>query len=341
MSNTAIEDFDALADDGLLFACRLDGRGGASLIGWDEVEGSADRPDDPLWMHLERSSPRVRAWLHGWGCMSEVTVGALLADETRPRTFRGVRGVTLILRGINSNEDAEAEDMLAFRLWSDGRRVVTLRDRPLATPRDVLSRLLEDGVGPRSVPQLHERLVTRLTERMTRTVESYDVRLDALDDALDGAFDRTRAGATRRSLAELRQSVAKVRRHVVPQRDALQELLAEPPEWQDAASRAHLRETADRLQRFVEELDVARERTVLIKDDITNRLAESTNRTLYLLSIVSAVFLPLAFLTGLLGINVGGIPGANEPSAFWIVAALTLAIALGELILFRVMRWLR
>lgn len=336
MSQTPIEDFDALADDGLLFACRLDGLGGASLIGWDDVEGHTDRADDPVWIHLDLGSARARTWLREQGGMSEVTASALLADETRPRTFRGVRGVTSILRGINSNEDAEAEDMVALRLWSNGRRVVTLRDRRLTTPRDVLSRLVVDGTGPKSVSQLYERLITRLTERMARTIDAYDERLDALDVELD----LSRAAETRRALGDLRQGIVKVRRHVSPQRDALQELLADPPDWFEEISRAHLRETTDRLQRFVEELDAARERTMLIKDDIANRIAESTNRTLYLLSIVSAVFLPLGFLTGLLGINVGGMPGANDPAAFAVVTALMLLIALGELILFRRMKWL-
>ncbi len=63
--------------------------------------------------------------------------------------------------------------------------------------------------------------------------------------------------------------------------------------------------------------------------------SEAMNRQMLLLSVVSAIFLPLGFITGLLGINVGGMPGAASPLAFWIVAVLLVALAGVLLWLFR------
>jgi len=45
---------------------------------------------------------------------------------------------------------------------------------------------------------------------------------------------------------------------------------------------------------------------------------------------VAAIFLPLGLLTGLLGINVGGIPGAETGSAFWIVSGGLLLLMVVE-----------
>ncbi len=39
---------------------------------------------------------------------------------------------------------------------------------------------------------------------------------------------------------------------------------------------------------------------------------------MYLLSVITAIFLPLGFLTGLFGINLGGMPGAEYKWGFWI-----------------------
>ena len=75
-------------------------------------------------------------------------------------------------------------------------------------------------------------------------------------------------------------------------------------------------------------------------DEIANRLSESMNRTMYALSMVAGVFLPLGFLTGLLGINVGGMPGVDSGSAFWITCALLVLLGIGEVALFRRMKWL-
>ncbi|CAN0584687.1 unnamed protein product, partial [Ectocarpus sp. 12 AP-2014] len=131
-----------------------------------------------------------------------------------------------------------------------------------------------------------------------------------------------------------------LRRYIAPQREALATLVSEPPEWLDDTLRAHLRETSDRLMRYLEELDASRERGLVIKDDIANQLSEASNQTLYVLAIISAIFLPLAFLTGLLGINIGGMPGVENAYAFWIFCAIMGVCLIVELAIFRKLNWL-
>jgi len=64
------------------------------------------------------------------------------------------------------------------------------------------------------------------------------------------------------------------------------------------------------------------------------------NRTMYVLSIVATIFLPLGFITGLLGINVGGIPGVEDPYAFWSVCAMLVVLVVVEIVLFKKKKWL-
>ncbi len=322
-------------EDGLLFGCMLDGKGGAELLGWTDVEDQKAR-SGTLWVHLDRNSPRVKTWLREKSGLTETTVEALLAEETRPRVFRGKRGVVAILRGINTNPGAEPNDLIAFRMWSDGSKVITMRHRRLMTPRDILEQLIGQGNGPANASQLYQRLISRLIERMAGTVSSFDDRLDDLEANLGEA----QANETRRKLSGLRQDAVILRRYMSPQREALNNLIAEPPVWLEDRDRLNLRETIDRLLRYIEELDAARERAMVIKDDISNQLAESTNKTLYVLSIISAVFLPLGFLTGLLGINIGGMPGVDNPYAFWIACLIMIAIIIGEVMIFRRLKWL-
>ena len=69
-------------------------------------------------------------------------------------------------------------------------------------------------------------------------------------------------------------------------------------------------------------------------------MAERMNRNMYVLTIVAAIFLPLGLLTGLLGINVGGIPGSDNPLAFLIVCALIVGVGVLEYALLRLLRWI-
>ena len=321
---------DLPEEDGLLIGCILDGRGGARVIGWAEVK-AWKHEDGPIWVHVERTSPRVQSWLKNESGLPSTTVDALLAEETRPRVFRGKHGLAAILRGVNTNPGSEPDDLVAIRMWSDGKRVVTVRQQKLLTPRDILAQLLEYKDGPTTAPQLYERLIGRLVERMAGTVAAFDETLDEIETGLD----IERAAETRRKLSDVRQSIVLLRRYMSPQREALNNVLIEPPPWLDEPSRLALRETTDKLLRYVEELDTARERAMVLKDDIANQLAESTNKTLYALAIISAIFLPLGFLTGLLGINIGGMPGTENPYAFWIFCGVMLVLLVFELMLFR------
>jgi len=321
-------------DEGLLFGCVLDGDGGAKPIGWTELECWSDT-DSPLWVHLNLSEPRVLSWLAQSSGLSQVTSEALRAPESRPRVFHGKRGFVTILRGVNTNPGSAPEDMVALRIWSDGKRVITLRHEKLMTPLDILNRLFGEADGPSSAAELYQSLITRLTERIGVTVDTLGEDLDGIEARME-----TEGGTDlRREVSDMRIKLVSLRRYLAPQREALGSLLANPPEWFDDASRRRLREAADRTVLYIEEIDASREQSLVLKDEISNRLAEATNRTLYVLAIVSGVFLPFGFLTGLFGINIGGMPGTNSSSGFLIFCGVLLGLLIAELVAFKRLKW--
>lgn len=95
------------------------------------------------------------------------------------------------------------------------------------------------------------------------------------------------------------------------------------------------------LQRVIEDLDAIRDRAIVTHEELASRQTEQLNQRLYLLSLITSIFLPLGFLTGLLGVNIGGIPGVNDPKAF-----AYFCLGLGGLLLIQILllyrfRWLR
>ena len=75
------------------------------------------------------------------------------------------------------------------------------------------------------------------------------------------------------------------------------------PEWLSQSGRQRLREISDRITRFLEEIDTARERAAVINDELASRLSESLNRNMYVLALIAGIFLPLTLITGLLMIS--------------------------------------
>ncbi len=180
------------------------------------------------------------------------------------------------------------------------------------------------------------RIAARLTERMTPFVEQIEDRVDAVEDEiLTGAGDGVRA-----RLADARHDAVLVRRFIAPQRDAVTRLAQDESPLFDGTTRIDLREIADQVTRLTEEIDATRERAMVLQDQLTDQRAEEMNRNMMVLSIVAAIFLPLGFLTGLFGINVGGMPGVDDPVAFWMVVLACGVIGLGLIVIFRLMKWL-
>ena len=303
----------ATSDEGLVFACVFDGHGGAKTIDWNGI--SQWTPEDgPLWIHFDRSADRTKTWLKE--NTSELTQRVLLEEETRPRVFATADGLIAILRGVNLNAGEDPDDMVALRLCADDNRLITVRYRPLMTPRDMFADLTQRGTGPRTSAEAFVRLTERLTERMNSVVINLDERLDSIEEQLD----ETDSLETRRELTAVRQSAVALRRYIGPQREAL--------------ARVHID------QRYIEELDAARDRALVIRDEISNRLAEAMNERMYALSMVAGIFLPLGFLTGLLGINVGGMPGVDNSWAFLLTCLILVLVVALELYLFRRLKWI-
>jgi len=319
----------ASADEGLIFAVLLDGEGGGRELDWAEVR--AWTPEQGfLWAHLDYRAPGVREWLGDGPGLDDVLIDTLCAKATRPRSSIRGQGLLVNLRAINPASKLDPDEMVAFRLWLDERCAVSLRHRELNVPREVRDALM-GGSGPSGPGALLVELCARIFEPLSDLVVSIDDEADAIEDQVLSQEGRELRG----TLSDLRRRAIGLRRFLAPQRDAMGHLDVAQVSWLADNERLMLRELGDRLLRFVEELDSVRDRAAVTQEELSARLADSMNRTMYVLSIVTAIFLPLGLLTGLLGINVGGMPGVESDRAFTYVCVLMGVMALGLWTAFR------
>lgn len=328
-------------EQGGVVSLLFDGEGHARPLAAREFAtlSAFERGDGPAcgfaWQHLSRDDPETDSLLAAAGIDSFVR-DALLAEETRPRCTVHGDGALLNLRGVDANPAAEAGDMISVRFWLEAHRVVGVSPRPLDAIADLLASIPR-GLAPRSPGELVSRLALRLADRAEPAVADLDERMDAVEDRLIDASD----SSLRTELGEIRRSAIRLRRYLVPQRDALDTLEIEDLTWLSARDRSHLREAADRVTRLGEDLDAIRDRAAIVHDELLDQRAESLNRRMLLLTVVAAIFLPLSLITGLLGVNVGGIPGADSPVAFAVVCALLVATGVAVYALFRRMGMFR
>lgn len=298
-------------DPRFVFACALDGAGGSHPV--------APQTAEPRWYHLDYSQPDTREALSGLG-LSTGLIDSLTRPDSRPRTLALPGGLLVILRGVNTNAGADPEDMVSLRLWIEPERLISVRQRRLLSVQDLYEEF-GGRIGPRTIAELVVRLIQRLADRIAGFVDRIEDRMEAFEEALDAGVTRDlRAG-----ISALRRQTAKVRRFLAPQREALEGLARLARETLGEGHAAVLREQSDRIARYVEDLDLVRERAMVLQEELLNRNVEQQNARMYVLAILSAIFLPITFITGLFGMNVAGLPGTQDGHAFAIVVAIMAA----------------
>jgi len=315
--------------DGLIGAYILDGTGGGKRVGWDEI-GAWKPKQGVLWVHLNYSIAKAQEWLYEKSGLDEVISDALTEEDSRPRCTSFHEGLLLGLRGVNLNPGADPEDMVGVRIWFEKDRIVSTRRRKVLSISDIQA-AIEQGNGPESLSDFLVQATGRMMERMQQVI-------DDLEDAVADVEDQVLTSENhqlRSALAALRRQAISLRRYLSPQREALSRLLTEKIFWLDESDRIRLREVYDQLMRHIEDLDEARDRAAVTQEQLINSLSEQMNNKMYILSIVAAIFLPLGLLTGLLGINVGGIPGTQSHWAFAIVCVALVVVAGIQITAFR------
>lgn len=324
-------------DSALLHAFVLDGRGGARSISREELDTLLLGEQESLWLHWDRSQEQSQHWLRENSGLDEFSCNLLLEENTRPRLLPLPDDeLLLFLRGVNRNPGAEPEDMVSVRIFADARRVISLRQRPLHATDALIADLLA-GKGPKTSSELLLELARHLTSRVDDLIAELSEQLDVEEDGLDGD---ERYRPDHGLVLQIRRRAASLRRFLAPQRDLYAQLARNRQPWFVDDDGDYWNELNNRLTRYLEELELIRERVGLVLEAESRRLGERMNRIMYRFTVITGLFLPLTFLTGLLGINVGGIPGAENPVGFFIACGLMVLLALAQLLLFRRWRWL-
>ena len=324
-------------DSALLHAFVLDGRGGARSISRDELDSLQLGEQESLWLHWDRSQEQAQRWLRENSGLDEFACGLLLEENTRPRLLPLPGNELLVfLRGVNRNPGAEPEDMVSVRIFADARRVISLRLRPLLATDALIADLLA-GKGPKTASELLLELARHLTSRVDDLILELSEQLDAEEERLD---DSERYLPNHGQMLHVRRRAAGLRRFLAPQRDLYALLARNRQPWFVGDDDDYWNELNNRLTRYLEELELIRERVSLVLEAEGRRLGERMNRIMYRFTVITGMFLPLTFLTGLLGINVGGIPGAENPIGFFVACGLMGLLAFVQLLLFRRWRWL-
>jgi zinc transporter len=143
-------------------------------------------------------------------------------------------------------------------------------------------------------------------------------KVDMIEDALlAGRLNRKRM-----NLGALRRVLVRLQRLMAPEPAALFRLLQRPPGWITEEDVQDMRQSSEEFSAVLVDMASLQERIKLLQEEVAAMINEKNSRSLYTLTIVTVLALPINITAGLFGMNVGGIPLAANESGFWLIVGV-------------------
>lgn len=280
---------------------------------------TAGRDDSFLWLHFNLSNAGSEKWLRQH---------AGLADEFHDSLHQGSRSTRIeladdtliaVINDVLHDFSFDASDIATLWVAVAPHLVISARRTPLKAIERLHQAVLQ-GEAIHSPVGLLVHLLRDQADVLVKIVRDWVGRADEIEDALLANRPRHK----REDLGGMRRVLVRLKRLLAPEPAALFRLLQRPPAWIADADIEELRQSTEEFTVVLNDMTDLQDRIELLQEEIAARVSEATGRSLFVLTMVTVLALPINMIAGLLGMNVGGLPLAAHPAGFWIVVAIVL-----------------
>ncbi len=291
-----------------------------------------------VWEHLNYDDADIFQTLTKKFKLDIEVAEALTDRHTRPRYFTHKKGIVFILKGVSIINFGGEKDIASIRIWLDKDKIITLANRPIKALDDAKERIKKSKKMPSPVECFLE-----ITDCLADDIYNAAYKITEKADSLEAEVIKLNSfkdSSLRMMIGSLRRKIISLRRHIAPHHDIYVNIKLEKIPLLTEADRAELREIYHKMTKAVEDLDYAHNHLAISVEELQGQVNIRISRIMYIISIVTVIFMPMGLLTSLLGINVAGIPFAEEPHAFaWISLGL-LFICMGLIFVLKKIRWI-
>ncbi|MEO1701613.1 MAG: CorA family divalent cation transporter [Pseudomonadota bacterium] len=223
---------------------------------------------------------------------------------------------------------AQSGDPGRLRFAFNGKTMLTARRKPLQAMEDTISRI---HAGHVKTPGPFAAIEAIINQLISHLATDLDHIVDVLDDA-EELVVRGNRQAQDSSLPTVRRKLLANRRHIQGLTGLFRNLRVldhnpQANEIQDAFERL-----SDRVNTLAHDCDQLSSRTRMLQDEINTQLTVQTNELLFVLSVLTAILMPATIVSGLFGMNVGGVPFLQTEWGFFLALALSAG---GSLLVYR------
>lgn len=291
-----------------------------------------------LWLDVTGVGPDdTRLFLEGFGfhplSIEDLTQthSAAKLDEYDDYVFQVV--MVPFMRGTDEIELFEVE---IFYLKGT---LVTVHDRPWKPLDDLWHAVCRDPAHElgRGAQTLYHNVVDKAVDEFFPILDLIDERVEGLETEV---FESTSRESILPKLFRLRRSVRQLLRSARNQRESVQRLAVGTVRTLTRETCYQFRDVHDHLILLHDSLDDHRETLGGLRDTYLGVISNRMNEVMKSLTVFSVILLPLAFVTGLWGMNVP-VPFRDTQYGFWAVLGLCVLISSAVFRLISGRGWLR
>lgn len=273
-----------------------------------------------LWLHFSLSNPSSEPWLRRYLTLPDTFYESLYCDVDC--THLEQDGDSLVARIHDVLFDFTFNAPIATtNLCITPRVVVSAHLRPWRSI-DQLRAEVQAGQVFRSPIEVLSRLFRDQATVLIDIVRKATKRVDPMEERLLAK----RISVSRSELGSLRRMLVRLQRLLAPEPSAFFRLLSRPPDWISEDQLQNLQQSAEKFSSAITDTEALVERVKQLQEELAALVNEQTNRTLFVLTVVTVLALPINLVAGLFGMNVGGIPLAQHPYGFFLVVGPLLLL---------------
>ncbi|SRR5579883_290890 len=191
-------------------------------------------------------------------------------------------------------------------------------------------------IRKQGVDYLVYTLLDAIIDGFFPVLEGYGERLEELEEEVMVNPNRQ----TLQKIYQIRRELLQLRRAIWPQRDVINSLIRDGYEHISEEVRIYLRDCYDHAVQVMDMVETYRELASGLMDVYLSAVSNKMNEIMKLLTVVSAIFIPLTFIAGVYGMNFEHMPELKSYWGYPICLASMATIAGGLMFFFWRRGWL-
>jgi zinc transporter len=277
-------------------------------------------PDEFIWLHFSLSNVASEPWLRRYLTLPDTFYESLHSDVDSTHVEQDADSLVARIHDVLFDFTFDAP-VATTSLCIKPRVLVSAHLRPWRSI-DRLRAAVQAGQVFRSPIEVLSHLLRDQARVLVDIVRKFTLRVNPMEDRLLVK----RVSVSRSELGSLRRMLVRLQRLLAPEPAAFFRLLSRPPDWITEEALQNLQQAAEKFSTAISDTAALVERVKQLQEELAALVNQQTNRTLFVLTLVTVLALPINLVAGLFGMNVGGIPLAQHPYGFFLVVGPLLAL---------------